>query len=215
MALAEDSDRDAWLRLTLINGLGGASIRQLLSAFGTPQQVFDAGALELRRHVAAEIAAVITAGGNQDAARKTLDWLQDPANHIVTLGDEDYPKLLLQIPDPPPLLYVKGRLDLLNRFAVAIVGSRNASPQGLDLARDFARALAEAGVTVISGLALGIDGAAHQGALPTAPEGPARCRVHVGKGGKDQKHHPHGMDFAAEPPANNRVSELVDGLDED
>ena len=165
MALAEDSDRDAWLRLTLINGLGGASIRQLLSAFGTPQQVFDTGVLELRRHVAAEIAAVITAGGNEDAARKTLDWLQDPANHIVTLGDEDYPKLLLQIPDPPPLLYVKGNPEFLNRFSVAIVGSRNASAQGTSNAENFARALSDAGITVVSGLALGIDAAAHRGGL--------------------------------------------------
>lgn len=165
MAPAENSDADAWLRLTLINGLGGASIRQLLSAFGTPQQVFDTGALELRRHVAPDIASSIAAGGNAEAARKTLDWLLDPANHVVTLGDEDYPQLLLQIPDPPPLLYVKGRLDLLNRFAVAIVGSRNATAQGISNAEDFARALSDAGITVVSGMALGIDAAAHRGGL--------------------------------------------------
>ena len=165
MALAEDADRDAWLRLTLINGLGGASIRQLLSAFGTPQQVFDAGALELRRHVAPDIASSIAAGGNAEAARKALDWLLDPANHIVTLGDDDYPQLLLQIPDPPPLLYVKGRLELLNRFAVAIVGSRNATAQGTSNAENFEHALSDAGITVVSGMALGIDAAAHRGGL--------------------------------------------------
>jgi DNA processing protein len=165
MALAEDADRDAWLRLTLINGLGGASIRQLLSAFGTPQQVFDAGALELRRHVAPDIASFIAAGGNQDAAQKTLDWLRDPANHIVTLGDKDYPELLLQISDPPPLLYVKGNPEFLNRFSVAIVGSRNASAQGTSNAENFARALSDAGITIVSGLALGIDAAAHRGGI--------------------------------------------------
>ena len=165
MALAEDADRDAWLRLTLINGLGGASIRQLLSAFGTPQQVFDAGALELRRHVAPDIASFIAAGGNQDAAQKTLDWLRDPANHIVTPGDKDYPELLLQISDPPPLLYVKGSPEFLNRFSVAIVGSRNASAQGTSNAENFARALSDAGITIVSGLALGIDAAAHRGGI--------------------------------------------------
>lgn len=165
MAHAEDANRDAWLRLALINGLGGASIRQLLSAFGTPQQVFDTGVLELRRHVAPEVASIIAAGGNQDAARATLDWLQDPANHIVTLGDNDYPKLLLQIPDPPPLLYVKGNPELLNRFSVAVVGSRNASAQGTSNAENFAHALSDAGITVVSGLALGIDAAAHRGGI--------------------------------------------------
>ena len=131
----------------------------------TPQQVFDAGALELRRHVAPDIASFIAAGGNQDAAQKTLDWLRDPANHIVTLGDKDYPELLLQISDPPPLLYVKGSPEFLNRFSVAIVGSRNASAQGTSNAENFARALSDAGITIVSGLALGIDAAAHRGGI--------------------------------------------------
>jgi len=165
VASAEHSDLDAWLRLTLLNGLGGASIRHLLSAFGAPQQVFDTGILELRRHVAPEIASAIAAGGNKEAAITTLDWLQNTVNHIVTLGDEDYPQLLLQIPDPPPLLYVKGNLALLNQFAVAIVGSRNATAQGVSNAENFARALSDAGITVVSGLALGIDAAAHRGGL--------------------------------------------------
>jgi DNA processing protein len=137
----------------------------LLSAIGTPQQVFDTGVLELRRHVAPEIASAIAAGGNEDAARKTLEWLEEPANHIVTLGDDDYPQLLLQIADPPPLLYVKGGLALLNHFAIAIVGSRNATAQGTSNAENFARALSEAGITVVSGLALGIDAAAHRGGI--------------------------------------------------
>jgi len=162
---AERSDREAWLRLTLINGLGGAAVRQLLSALGTPQQVFDTGTLELRRYVAPDIASAISAGGNEDAARKALEWLEDPANHIVTLADADYPQLLLQIPDPPPLLYIKGDCALLNRFAVAIVGSRNATAQGASNAENFARALSDAGITVVSGLALGIDAAAHRGGL--------------------------------------------------
>lgn len=156
---------EAWLRLTLVEGLGGASIRQLLAACGPPQQVLATGTLELQRYVSPEIAAAIAGGGNEAAARGALGWLADPANHIVALGDEDYPQLLLQIPDPPPLLYVKGDCALLNRFAVAIVGSRNATAQGMANAEDFARALSDAGITVVSGLALGVDAAAHRGGI--------------------------------------------------
>ena len=156
---------EAWLRLTLVDGLGGASIRQLLAACGPPQQVLATGILELQRYVSPEIASAIAGGGNEVAARGALGWLADPANHIVALGDEDYPQLLLQIPDPPPLLYVKGDCALLNRFAVAIVGSRNATAQGMANAEDFARALSDAGITVVSGLALGVDAAAHRGGI--------------------------------------------------
>ena len=156
---------EAWLRLTLVDGLGGASIRQLLAACGPPQQVLATGSLELQRYVSPEIASAIATGGNEAAARGALGWLADPANHIVALGDEDYPQLLLQIPDPPPLLYVKGDCALLNRFAVAIVGSRNATAQGMANAEDFARALSDAGITVVSGLALGVDAAAHRGGI--------------------------------------------------
>jgi len=95
----------------------------------------------------------------------TLAWLEDDNNHIVTLADEDYPQALLNIPDPPLLIYVKGRLDLLNGLALAVVGSRNATPQGLNNAEAFSRSLSEAGLCVVSGLAHGVDAAAHRGAL--------------------------------------------------
>lgn len=156
---------DAWLRLTLTHGLGAASVRQLLLAYGSPQQVLDASTADLQRHVPPELAAAITAGGQQAAVDTTLKWLEDPANHVVTLGDQHYPQLLLQIPDPPPLLYIKGDCTLLNQFAVAIVGSRNATAQGITNAEEFARALSVAGITVVSGLALGVDAAAHRGGL--------------------------------------------------
>src|SRR6185295_5830528 len=106
-----------------------------------------AGTAALKRWVEPDVAAQIAAGGNDAAAAVALQWLADPANHIVTLGDGDYPQLLLQIPDPPPLLYVKGRRELLNRPALAIVGSRNATAQGIANAEDFARALSDAGIT--------------------------------------------------------------------
>jgi DNA processing protein len=100
--------------------------------------------------------------------RRALEWLAAPENHLITLGDAYYPQLLLQISDPPPLLYVKGRRELLNRPALAIVGSRNATAQGIANAEDFARALSDAGITIVSGLALGIDAAAHRGGLAGA-----------------------------------------------
>ena len=168
MPAADYSEAETWLRLTLISGLGSAALRSLLTEFGSPERVLAARHAELKRFVAAEIAAQIAAGGNADGARQVLAWLDDPANHLVTLGDIDYPQLLLQIADPPPLLYVKGRRDLLNRPALAIVGSRNATAQGVANAEDFARALSDAGVTIVSGLALGIDAAAHRGGLAGA-----------------------------------------------
>ena len=165
MDASEAEIYDTWLRLTLTDGLGPASVRQLLLAYGSPQRVLEAGMLDLLRHLPQELAAAIAAGGNQEAAGTTLKWLEDPANHVVTLGDPHYPQLLLQISDPPPLLYVKGDCALLNQFAVAIVGSRNATTQGITNAEAFARALSEAGITVVSGLALGVDAAAHRGGL--------------------------------------------------
>jgi DNA processing protein len=165
VATADAGAYEAWLRLTLVKGLGGAAVRQLLTAFGPPQQVLDTAIGELRRHVSPELASAIADGGNADAARNALAWLNDPGNRVVALGDADYPQLLLQIPDPPPLLYVKGDCSLLNRFALAVVGSRNASAQGATNAEEFARALSDAGITIVSGLALGVDAAAHRGGL--------------------------------------------------
>lgn len=165
MLSADHHESDPWLRLTLIPGLGPAALRKLLREFGSPERVLAARRAELQRLVTADIAAQIAAGGNADGTQQALEWLADNANAIVTLADADYPQLLLQTADPPPLLYVKGRRELLNRPALAVVGSRNATPQGLANAEDFARALSDAGVTIVSGLALGIDAAAHRGGL--------------------------------------------------
>lgn len=165
MLPADHHESDPWLRLTLIPGLGTAALRKLLREFGSPERVLAARRAELQRLVTADIAARIAAGGNADGTQQALEWLADNANSIVTLADADYPQLLLQTADPPPLLYVKGRRELLNRPALAVVGSRNATPQGLANAEDFARALSDAGITIVSGLALGIDAAAHRGGL--------------------------------------------------
>jgi DNA processing protein len=155
----------AWLALSLIRGLGGESARRLLKEFGSPEAVFAASPGSLRSVVKAEVAAEIGKGIADDLLAPTLAWLEDGNNRIVTLADSDYPQALLNIPDPPLLLYVKGRLDLLNRPALAVVGSRNATPQGIHNAEAFAQSLSDSGLCVISGMAHGIDAAAHRGAL--------------------------------------------------
>jgi DNA processing protein len=155
----------AWLALSLTRSLGGESARRLLKEFGSPDAVFAASISSLKSVVKADIATEISNGIDATALAPALSWLEDGNNHIITLADSDYPQVLLNIPDPPLLLYVKGRLDLLNRSALAIVGSRGATPQGINNAEAFAKSLSDAGLCIISGMAHGIDAAAHRGAL--------------------------------------------------
>jgi DNA processing protein len=109
---------------------------------------------------------------------RTLDWLAEPGNALLTLADAEYPPLLLEIPDPPLLLYVNGRPALLAHPAIAVVGSRNATAQGVANAERFSEALSQAGLCVVSGMALGIDTAAHRGAL----RGPGSTVAVIGTG---------------------------------
>jgi DNA processing protein len=160
-----DVSLKAWLALSLTRGLGGESARRLLKEFGSPNAVFAASTSSLKSVVKADVAAEIGKCIADDAVAPALAWLEDSNNHIVTLADSDYPQALLNIPDPPLLLYVKGRLDLLNRSALAIVGSRSATPQGINNAEAFAKSLSDAGLCIISGMAHGIDAAAHRGAM--------------------------------------------------
>lgn len=166
-ALSPDELRD-WLRLLETPGVGRTSARRLLAAFGSPAGVFDASPASWREvagAAAAQALAKVPASLGELNAR-TLAWLlAAPNRHVLTLGDADYPASLLELADPPLLLYAEGRLDRLAEPALAIVGSRNPSAQGLANARAFASSLSAAGVVVVSGLALGIDGAAHEGAL--------------------------------------------------
>jgi DNA processing protein len=163
-----DDELAAWLRLSLIPRLGGDGLRRLLTAYGDPQRVLKAGRAELARFVGDSVAAAIGRDAPDDELSVVKAWLDDPANRIVTLADAEYPRQFLQISDPPPLLYAKGRVELLNRPMLAIVGSRNATAQGMANAESFARTLSNAGLTIVSGLALGIDAAAHRGGLAGA-----------------------------------------------
>jgi DNA processing protein len=154
-----------WLSLSQIEGLGCQTFCQLLKTFGSPSEIYRKKFKELRAVVSEKIALEIGQGVDQTGLQDTLTWLAQANNHLVTLADTDYPKALLEIADPPPLLYAKGNLALLNKLSIAIVGSRNASVQGEKNAEAFAQGLAEHGLCIVSGLALGIDGAAHRGAL--------------------------------------------------
>jgi DNA processing protein len=163
-----DPELTAWLRLSLTPSLSGEAVRRLLTAFGDPERVLTAKPGALAQHAGAAAAAAVQKGPDAGAVATAARWLEDPANRVVTLADSHYPPRLLQITDPPPLLYVKGRAELLSRPALAIVGSRNATPQGMANAEAFAKALADAGLTIVSGLALGADTAAHRGGLAGA-----------------------------------------------
>ncbi len=160
-----DASLAAWLALSQISGLGNETLRKLLQAFGSPEAVFEAKNSELNQVVRQGIANAITQGIHPETLQPTADWLTDPLNSVLTLADAEYPQALLNIADPPFLLFAKGRVELLNAPAFAIVGSRNATPQGLRNAEAFAQAISDAGLCIVSGMAQGIDAAAHIGAL--------------------------------------------------
>ena len=159
----------AWLRLTLIPGISGETQRKLLAAFGLPEAIFAAGRLEVRS-VIGDKADLLLDSAPTEAIEHGLAWASQPGQSIITLADGGYPPALLEIADPPSVLYVRGNPDLLHRRGLAVVGSRNATPQGTQTAESFARHLAAQGLCIVSGLALGIDAAAHRGALAAQGE---------------------------------------------
>ena len=173
----------AWLRLSLTEGVGNETARQLLACFGSPQAVFEQTAATLCQVVSAQQARALLSLPNELAVQcvRTHQWLmQQPNSHthaLWTLGDVHYPNELLQLPDPPLMIYVSGQTEHTLGQAVAVVGSRNPTPQGAQTAAHFGEALSAAGVCVISGLALGIDGAAHTGALRAHAALPTQWRT--------------------------------------
>ncbi|MGN1309399.1 MAG: DNA-processing protein DprA [Akkermansia sp.] len=160
--------REALITLNLIPGLGSMRIQALLEVFGSAELVLEAPAALLAQvpRVGAGLAQAISRWQECTNTEAELEHAAQHGVRIVTLLDDDYPQALRSMPDPPVVLYVRGALlpqDM--QSAVSIVGSRMASPYGMSIARRFARELADAGCTVISGLARGIDSAAHMGAL--------------------------------------------------
>ena len=202
----ERDELAAWLRLTLSSGVGNEAARQLLVAFGLPAAVFEQSSSTLQQVVSARQATALRAEPPELAPllEQTWAWLQDTGvggarRQIVVLGDANYPQSLLNIEDPPLMLYLLGggefisnqavapvnkgqaaTTSIVNKLAlslansIAVVGSRNPTPQGAVNARQFAKALGLAGLTVVSGLALGVDGAAHEGALDSLAPGSDR-----------------------------------------
>lgn len=182
----------AWLRLLLTPSIGNESARRLLTRFGSVLGVFEATALELTEVVSrAQAEALLQPPVLLDAQTiRTLQWL---STHPKTLhaqraiwhiGHPDYPEPLLHLADPPLLLYVEGQVDQSLGPAVSVVGSRNPTPQGRQTAMQFGRALAEAGICVVSGMALGVDGASHLGALQFAkPQGARSSAVDSSRSG--------------------------------
>jgi DNA processing protein len=155
-----------WLTLKGVPGVGNRIFKRLLDRFGSPQAALAASHNELTAvaGISARMATAIHRQRAPDEARRELDLATRHNLHIITMADAAFPPLLLQIPDPPPLLYIHGRLhpDALH---IAMVGSRRATRYGLEAAHNIAKGLAQEGVGVVSGMARGIDGRAHEGAL--------------------------------------------------
>lgn len=174
-------DAHAWLRLAYSPGIGPSALRRLLRTFGLPQQVLACSASQLRGLLTQAAATALLdepAPALRELLARARDWLAEPGHHLITLADTRYPPQLLQIPDPPPLLWAHGDPGLLQRDRMlAVVGTRHPSAQGARDAREFARALAQAGVTVVSGLARGVDAEAHRGALEAGAAGGSTLAV--------------------------------------
>ena len=194
----ERDELAAWLRLALTRGVGNSAARKLLAALGSPQAIFEQSPAAVQQVVSAANARALATEPAQLSAKlqATLDWLDGGegsdnggsrtrtgnARRVITLGDPLYPQPLLATDDPPLMLYMTGNASFYAEFAsktiandISIVGSRNPTPQGLENARNFAKSFASEGLNIVSGLALGIDGAAHLGALEAA-QGDADAR---------------------------------------
>ena len=166
MASISPAELEARLRLHLLPELGPRRLHKLLTAFPNASSALSAPASAWRAlGLPPSCAEPRRAPAIRERAAQALSWLAQPGHHLVMWDEPGYPGLLAQLPDAPPLLFVDGDPALLERPQLAMVGSRRASRPGLDNATAFARSLAGGGFVITSGLALGIDGAAHQGAL--------------------------------------------------
>ena len=163
--MTPDPGLASWLQLSLTPGLGAATIRSLLKQFGLPQAMLARRDAELAPYIGPAAIEALRSPRVAESVERALRWASAEGHHVITLADEIYPRGLLEIADPPPVIYAHGRAELLTQPALAIVGSRNASAQGARNAEQFALALGDAGLTIVSGLALGIDAAAHRGGL--------------------------------------------------
>lgn len=164
----EPAEVAAWVRLTATPGVSAQTGRRLLAAFGLPQAVLAQDAARLREVVEPAVAGTLCAvpdAATSARIARTLQWLDMPGHSLVTMADAAYPPRLLDLADPPLLLYINGNVARLHGQSLGMVGARQATVQGARDAHAFASAFSGAGLTVVSGLALGIDAAAHAAAL--------------------------------------------------
>lgn len=178
------SDDEQFLRLSLIPGIGSRSAHKLLTKFEDISAVFDASEASVAGVLGEAVARKFVAARNkvdQPTVDAALSWLEHPNHHLITWAHADYPRALLESGDAPIALYALGELAALKTPALALVGSRNCSQGGRETAEAFAESLANAGLTIVSGLALGIDAAAHTGALRSKSPGPKTVAV-IGTG---------------------------------
>ncbi|WP_437558365.1 DNA-processing protein DprA [Acidithiobacillus sulfuriphilus] len=217
-------NEQAWLALHRIPGIGSRTQRTLLDRFGDASAIFQAGAPALRDLGLrpAQVSAL-----QKDPADLLIaadrHWLQGTDNQLCRWTDHDYPALLRHIPDPPMLLYLRGQRGLLDQAMLAIVGSRSPSPGGAITAEAFAKTLAGTGLVIVSGLAAGIDAAAHRGALSSGTigvmgTGPDRIypRSNLGLAREMAK---HGLLISEQPPGTGsraglfpRRNRIISGL---
>jgi DNA processing protein len=159
------SEVSAWLALWRVKGVGAKTYVALLDVFGSPSAVFSAPIVELKKAGLSANVAELIKRFDHDEIEPDLKWLENEGCHLMCWHDADYPVLLKEIPDPPPVLFIRGDRSLLGSLQIAMVGTRNPSPMALKTTQAFAKSFAKFGLTVTSGLALGVDQAAHKGAL--------------------------------------------------
>ncbi|MBT3197393.1 MAG: DNA-protecting protein DprA [Gammaproteobacteria bacterium] len=203
---------DSWLILHHTPSVGPVTFARVLDHFGSPQTVLDSSRASLRQSGLFKTAAIDFLSASPDSRSRSIEadlrWLEQEGAHIVTLGDEAYPALLREIDDPPPLLYLRGQVDALSMPQLAMVGSRNPDTLGRETANDFARQLARAGLTITSGMALGIDTEAHKGALKSGKT------VAVTGTGLDRVYPARNRDLAHEIACNGAIiSEFAIGTE--
>lgn len=162
--MPQDARLDAWARIAIAQ-LPSIALAALLRTFGSPQALLDTPRARIAAASSPAAADRLLAPADEERLAQMHAWLRAPGHELLAWDDPDFPRALLDTPGAPPVLFLMGRRDLLNRPALAIVGSRWATPQGCENARAFAEALSRAGLTIVSGLALGVDAAAHEGAL--------------------------------------------------
>lgn len=163
--MSAEENLASWLQLCLTPGIGSTRLRELLAKFGLPEAVLGAGKSRLGQYLPASAVDALFSDPVAERVKDALRWSRGAQRAILTLDQAAYPRTLLETADPPALLYCVGRVELLDRPSLAIVGSRNATVQGVRDAHSFARSLSDAGFTIVSGLALGVDAAAHRGGM--------------------------------------------------